>query len=112
MRIRFLFLLLLIPLFWTCKNDKTGYKPLISVSIEPLRNIVEHLAGDYYKVVTLTPVGASPETYEPTPKQLMDVSNSRLYFAIGIHRVRRNIPFGCKTRGPQRLYRPAHLDVA
>ena len=83
MRIRFLFLLLLIPLFWTCKNDKTGYKPLISVSIEPLRNIVEHLAGDYYKVVTLTPVGASPETYEPTPKQLMDVSNSRLYFAIG-----------------------------
>lgn len=83
MRIKFPLLLLLIPFFWGCKHEKLDNKPLISVSIEPLRNIVEHLAGDYYKVVTLTPVGASPETYEPTPKQLMDVSNSRLYFAIG-----------------------------
>lgn len=83
MRIKFPLLLLLIPFFWGCKHEKLDNKPLISVSIEPLRNIVEHLAGDYYKVVTLTPVGASPETYEPTPKQLMDVSNSKLYFAIG-----------------------------
>lgn len=83
MRFKFPLLLLLIPFFWGCKHEKLDNKPLISVSIEPLRNIVEHLAGDYYKVVTLTPVGASPETYEPTPKQLMDVSNSKLYFAIG-----------------------------
>ena len=83
MRIKFPLLLLLIPFFWGCKHEKLDNKLLISVSIEPLRNIVEHLAGDYYKVVTLTPVGASPETYEPTPKQLMDVSNSKLYFAIG-----------------------------
>lgn len=83
MRIKFPLLLLLIPFFWGCKHEKLDNKPLISVSIEPLRNIVEHLAGDYYKVVTLTPVGASPETYEPTLKQLMDVSNSKLYFAIG-----------------------------
>lgn len=56
---------------------------ILTVSIEPLRYVVEAIAGDKYKVQTLMPQGASPETYEPTPHQMMELSRSTLLFRTG-----------------------------
>lgn len=54
------------------------------VSIEPLRYIVEGITGDDFKVVTLTPPGSNPETYEPTPSQIAAAEGARLIFSTGL----------------------------
>lgn len=63
-------------------SEGSGEKQ-ITVSIEPLRYVTERLVGDLYTVHTLVPRGASPETYEPTPRQMMELSGSEFYVACG-----------------------------
>ena len=53
------------------KADTPDDKPVITVSIEPLRYFTEAIAGDRFDVVSMVPKGSSPETYDPTPAQLM-----------------------------------------
>lgn len=66
-----------------CHNPQRDDRPQLAVSVEPLRYIVEQVAGDAYRVVSLTPAGASAETYEPTPRQMLSLADSRFYFSIG-----------------------------
>lgn len=65
------------------KADTPGDKPVITVSIEPLRYFTEAIAGDRFDVVSMVPKGSSPETYDPTPAQLMSLSQSTAYLRIG-----------------------------
>ena len=58
-------------------------RPLITVTIEPLRYFTEALAGDRFRVESMVPKGASPETYDPTPNQLVNLSESQAYLCIG-----------------------------
>lgn len=67
----------------SCRQKVANNRPIISVSIEPLRYVVEAVAGDKYQVKTLMPQGASPETYEPTPRQMMALGESQLVFRMG-----------------------------
>ena len=78
-----LLLLSLLTLCSSCANHTSDSRPVITVSIEPLRYVVEQIVGDHYKVVTLMPQGASPETYEPTPRQMMELGSSQLLFRAG-----------------------------
>lgn len=79
-----LFPIFLLALCLTsCKPDSSRERPVITVSIEPLRYVTEAVAGDRYTVEVLTPAGASPETYQPTPRQLTALSDSRLYIQVG-----------------------------
>ena len=55
----------------------------VVVSIEPLRYFTEQIAGNRFKVQTMVPAGSNPETYEPTPQQMVKLSNSTLYFKVG-----------------------------
>lgn len=57
--------------------------PTVVVSIEPYRYFTEQIAGDKVKVVTLVPRGASPESYEPTARQMVEIADSRMYLLIG-----------------------------
>ena len=81
------FLLLMTVLLVACKQgrqpDKEDGKPVITVTIEPLRYFTEAIAGDRFSVVSMVPKGASPETYDPTPQQLIDLAESKAYFRIG-----------------------------
>ncbi|MDE7378884.1 MAG: zinc ABC transporter substrate-binding protein [Paraprevotella sp.] len=65
------------------RRATTSEEKRITVSIEPLRYVTERLVGDAYVVHTLVPRGSSPETYEPTPGQMMELSGSELYIACG-----------------------------
>ena len=58
-------------------------RPTVSVTIEPQRYFLEQIAGDNFKVNTLVPPGSSPETYDPTPSQMVALSKSLLYFKVG-----------------------------
>ena len=78
-----LLLCCLLPLtLASCGEALTGGQRL-TVSIEPLRYFVENVAGDKFVVTTLVPTGASPETYELTPQQVVEMSDSRAYFTVG-----------------------------
>ncbi|MGP1485861.1 MAG: metal ABC transporter solute-binding protein, Zn/Mn family [Campylobacter sp.] len=59
-------------------------KPMVSVSILPQEFFVKQIAGDTLDVNVLVGAGADPHTYEPKPKQMVNLENSELYFAIGI----------------------------
>lgn len=58
-------------------------QPSITVSILPQKYLTERITGNNFTVNVLVPPGASPETYEPTPKQMQDIAESRIYFRIG-----------------------------
>ena len=58
-------------------------KPILTVTLEPLRYFTEAIAGDNYEVVSMVPKGSSPESYDPTPQQLVNLSKSQAYFRIG-----------------------------
>lgn len=76
-------LLLLTGCKPTPKNPNESEISTIMVSIEPLRFLVEAIVGDTYKVVSLVPMGSSPETYEPTPNQMIDLEKSDFFFYVG-----------------------------
>lgn len=59
-------------------------KPVVSVSILPQEFFVKQIAGDTVEVNTMVTKGADPHTYEPKPKQMKALENSKIYFAIGI----------------------------
>lgn len=79
--------ILCIILFTSCNNgNKKPYdpdKPTVSVTIEPYRYFVEQIAGDDVNINVMVPAGSSPETYEPTARQMIELSNSTLYFKVG-----------------------------
>lgn len=80
---------LVAALLSSCKQgnrqSRTGEdgKPVLTVTIEPLRFFTEAIAGDKFTVVSMVPKGTSPETYDPTPAQLVDLAESKAYFRIG-----------------------------
>jgi zinc transport system substrate-binding protein len=55
----------------------------VSVSILPQASFVELIAGKRATVHVMIPKGASPEMYEPTPQQLVALSDSRIYVKVG-----------------------------
>lgn len=85
---RYIYLLLAVCCLLTgCQKTSKGKydpnKPTVSVTIEPFRYFVEQIAGDDVNVNVMVPAGSNPETYEPTPQQMMELSKSVLYFKVG-----------------------------
>lgn len=58
-------------------------RPLVLVSIPPQAWLVERLAGDRVAVMELVPPGASPHSYDPTPRQLTAAAGAALWFTVG-----------------------------
>ena len=59
------------------------YSPVF-VSIPPQKFLVEQIGSNRVSVRTMVNPGSNPETYEPTPKQMAALSESQLYFKIGV----------------------------
>ncbi len=76
------FLLLIVILGCHPSKHHSG-KPLITVSILPQKYFVEKIAGDKYDMNVMVPPGASHENYDPTPEQIVGLSNAVVYFRIG-----------------------------
>jgi zinc transport system substrate-binding protein len=78
-RITHLGLLLLASLGSTANAGQ-----VVFTSIPPQEWLVASLAGDLVQTEVLLPPGASPATYEPTPKQMAALDRSQLYLQIGV----------------------------
>lgn len=78
-----IYLLLAIVGLSACQGKKEGGTRTISVTIEPQRYFAEKIAGGLFQINCVTPAGQSPETYDPTPQQMVQISQSQAYFRIG-----------------------------
>ena len=56
----------------------------VAVSIIPQASFVEAVGGDLVQVLTMIPPGASPENYAPSPKVMEQLSETDIYFTIGV----------------------------
>lgn len=66
-------------------QDRTDtHKPVIVVSIEPQAYLVNRLAGDLVDVLVLVGPGQNPHSYEPSPRQMSDLSKAVLWFTVGV----------------------------
>lgn len=57
---------------------------LLATAIEPVASIVREIAGPDAEIINLIPKGASPETYEPSPREVEEFSQAELYFSLGL----------------------------
>ena len=56
----------------------------VFVSINPQRHFVQQIGGNRVSIQVMVPPGASPATYEPRPRQMIGLSKTKIYFAIGV----------------------------
>jgi len=61
----------------------TGDRVVVVATIAPLADFVEQVGGDRVSVTTLIPPGADPHHYEPTPRQMADVTRAAVCFIVG-----------------------------
>jgi len=67
----------------SCNTKQTTDEKVVSVTIEPQRYFAEKIAGDKFRINCVVPVGQSPETYDPTPQQMIQIGKSTAYLQIG-----------------------------
>lgn len=70
--------------YLSCTTKPASDEKTLYVSILPLRNIVEGIVGDDFRIEVLVPPGASPETFEPTPRQFTALNRARAIFNVGL----------------------------
>jgi len=56
----------------------------VAVSIQPQEYILEQIANNLVNTTVIVAPGSSVHTYEPKPSQMVKLSRSKLYFAIGV----------------------------
>lgn len=64
-----------------CTSQSTQQET-IYVSILPLRGLVYEIVGEDMPIEVLVPAGASPETFEPTPRQFIALNQARLVMNV------------------------------
>ena len=65
-------------------HDKTSSSEDLYVTIYPLRSIVGQITQEDFPIHVLVPSGASPETLDPTPKQIAGLRRAQLIFSVGL----------------------------
>lgn len=75
-----LFLMIVMPLHAAEASVK---KIRVIASIAPLADFAKEVGKEQVEVVLLLPPGASPHTYEPTPKTIREISRAQLFIKIG-----------------------------
>jgi zinc transport system substrate-binding protein len=64
----------------TAVND---LKPEVTVTIMPQKYIAEKIAGDHFTIHVMIPPDANPHHFDPAPRQVINLANSKLYLKIG-----------------------------
>lgn len=67
------------------KDMNSNSKLTISVTIYPTYDIVKNIVGDKISLRQIIPFGREPHSFEPTPQDIMNISNSQLFIHTGSH---------------------------
>lgn len=87
MRRCFLILLLLViisPFIYSGgTNESATHQLMVYVSIPPQAYLVERIGGENVSVGVLVKPGKDPHTFDPSPKEMVALAQSAIYFTIG-----------------------------
>ena len=67
-----------------CSTKNADEKKTIYVTITPMQSLIEEITLGDFNVEVIVPKGASPETFEPTPKQVTAFSDAEFIFSTGL----------------------------
>ncbi len=87
-----MFLLTGLLMIGICNAKETTVPINVFVSILPQKYFVERVGGDLVNVSVLVGPGQSPATYEPTPRQMSELSKAKIFFRIGVPFERSLVP--------------------
>lgn len=68
----------------SCSRSTAPTEPTIWVTITPLKALAEELTMGDFRVGCLVPAGASPESFEPTARQIASLNDAELLFSVGL----------------------------
>jgi len=72
-------------LLFSCNNaSKRADSAEIAVTIEPVRYFAEHIARDDYSFFSVVPAGQGPETYDPSPREIVRFSRAAAFLHLGL----------------------------
>ena len=64
--------------------EESNNKLNVIVSIEPQRTFVKKVTGELADINVVIPEGYSPANYQPSPKEIQNISSGEVYFSIGV----------------------------
>ena len=67
-----------------CGGKIEDNRKTIFVTITPMQSLIEEITMGDFDVEVIVPKGASPETFEPTPKQVTSFSDAEFIFSTGL----------------------------
>lgn len=76
-------LVLLFIILPACKPRHTSTEKSLSVSIEPQKYFLKAIVGNKYTINTAIPAGSNPESYDPSPSQMVNIGKSLIFFKVG-----------------------------
>jgi zinc transport system substrate-binding protein len=82
LRLYTLLTFIVVPLFFNAV-DASAAKVKVIATITPLADFARQVGGARVDVTLLLPAGASPHTYEPTPKTVQEISKAKVFIRIG-----------------------------
>ena len=77
------FQLVLIILFLLSAQNSYAEKLKVVASIFPLGDITKQIGGERVGVKIMLPPGVSPHTFEPTPLEMMQLQNAKVFIKAG-----------------------------
>ena len=86
----FIFILIIIGVifiypFYNPSYEKNKYNGVrVAVTIFPVFDLVKKIGGEKVFVKQIIPFGKEPHSFEPTPKEIIDISNSELFIFTGL----------------------------
>lgn len=80
---KYLIPIIALVILSSCCSNQNDEKKLIA-SILPIKTIVARITNNDFPIVVLVPPGASPELYEPTPAQMVEIAQAKLIFTTGL----------------------------
>ena len=77
---------LVMVAFAGCASEETtvSNKLEVAVAIGPMEEWVNAVGGDLVHVFSMVPPGASPESYQPSPKEMVDFESSEVFFGLDV----------------------------
>lgn len=70
-----------------CGRKEEDTRPVLAVSVEPQRELLQEIVGDSYRVITILPPAGDVESFEPSVQTMTDLQKALVWFKVG------NVPF-------------------
>ncbi|NDW18902.1 hypothetical protein D0T53_08245 [Dysgonomonas sp. 216] len=78
----FIVLFISATILGSCR-EKDRPENNLTVSIDPQKYFLECIVKDKFTVSSIIPPGSNPESFDPTPSQMVSLGKSKLYFKVG-----------------------------